>query len=123
MYARCPASPSSTGSDSSGYPASTHARQTRLSRWSDGSDRYRLRRTVTRDVPTVRRVELPLEAVPNFSEGRDRSTLEAIEAALAAHVRVLDVHVDADHHRSVFTVVGSDAALEEALLAAVGAAI
>ena len=62
---------------------------------------------------------LPLESVPNFSEGRDRATIDAIEAALAAHARVLDVHADADHNRSVFTVVGEDVALVEALVAAV----
>jgi glutamate formiminotransferase len=68
-------------------------------------------------------VELPLESVPNFSEGRDRSTIEAIEAALAAHAEVLDVHADADHNRSVFTLVGSEEALGDALLAAVACAI
>jgi glutamate formiminotransferase len=62
---------------------------------------------------------LPLESVPNFSEGRDRSTIDAIGAALAARARLLDVHADADHHRSVFTVVGDDEALVEALLAGV----
>ncbi len=43
---------------------------------------------------------LPLEAVPNFSEGRDRATIDAIGEALAAHARLLDVHSDADHNRS-----------------------
>ena len=62
---------------------------------------------------------LPLEAVPNFSEGRDRATIAALERALAAHAELLDVHVDADHNRSVFTVVGEDAALVDALLAAI----
>jgi glutamate formiminotransferase / 5-formyltetrahydrofolate cyclo-ligase len=67
-------------------------------------------------------VELPLESVPNVSEGRDAETVSAIGAALAAHARLLDTHVDADHHRSVFTLVGSDAGLEEALVAGVAAA-
>lgn len=62
---------------------------------------------------------LPLESVPNFSEGRDRATIDAIGAALAAHARLLDVHADADHNRSVFTVVGSEDELVEALVAAV----
>jgi glutamate formiminotransferase len=62
---------------------------------------------------------LPLESVPNFSEGRDRTTIDAIGAALATHARLLDVHADADHNRSVFTVVGSEHQLLEALLAAV----
>jgi glutamate formiminotransferase len=62
---------------------------------------------------------LPLESVPNFSEGRDRATIDAIGAALAAHARLLDVHADADHNRSVFTVVGSEDELVAALVGAV----
>jgi len=62
---------------------------------------------------------LPLESVPNFSEGRDESTIEALGQALSQDIRLLDVHSDVDHHRSVFTVVGQDDALVEALLAAV----
>jgi glutamate formiminotransferase / 5-formyltetrahydrofolate cyclo-ligase len=62
---------------------------------------------------------LPLESVPNFSEGRDRATIDAIGAALSGRVRLLDVHTDPDHNRSVFTVVGEDAALADALAAAV----
>jgi glutamate formiminotransferase len=62
---------------------------------------------------------LPLESVPNFSEGRDAVTIDAIAAALATHTRLLDVHADADHNRSVFTVVGSERELVEGLLAAV----
>jgi len=58
----------------------------------------------------------PLEAVPNFSEGRDRLTIEAIGEALAEYARVLDVHSDADHNRSVYTLVGSEEELVEALL-------
>jgi glutamate formiminotransferase len=61
--------------------------------------------------------------VPNFSEGRDGATVDALGSALAAHARVLDVHVDADHNRSVFTLVGDEAALPDALLAAVRVAI
>ena len=62
---------------------------------------------------------LPLESVPNFSEGRDAVTIDAIGAALATHARLLDVHADPDHNRSVFTVVGSEHQLVEGLLAAV----
>jgi glutamate formiminotransferase len=62
---------------------------------------------------------LPLESVPNFSAGRERTTIDAIGAALASHARLLDVHADADHNRSVFTLVGEDAELVEALVAAV----
>jgi glutamate formiminotransferase len=64
----------------------------------------------------------PLEAVPNFSEGRDRSTIDAIAEALAAHARLLDVHADPDHNRSVFTLVGSEQELVAALLAGVALA-
>jgi glutamate formiminotransferase len=67
-------------------------------------------------------VPFPLEAVPNFSEGRSAETVDALRAALAAHARVLDVHVDPDHHRSVFTVVGQEAELIEALTAGVACA-
>jgi glutamate formiminotransferase len=62
---------------------------------------------------------LPLESVPNFSEGRDRSTIEAIAAALGSHARLLDLHSDADHNRSVFTLVGDEEELVRALVAAV----
>jgi glutamate formiminotransferase / 5-formyltetrahydrofolate cyclo-ligase len=62
---------------------------------------------------------LPLESVPNFSEGRDRATIDAIGAALSRRVRLLDVHMDPDHNRSVFTVVGEEAALVDALVTAV----
>jgi glutamate formiminotransferase len=65
---------------------------------------------------------LPLESVPNFSEGRDRATIAAIGEALAGGVRLLDVHSDPDHNRSVYTLVGRDELLVEALLAGVGVA-
>jgi glutamate formiminotransferase len=64
-------------------------------------------------------VELPLEAVPNFSVGRDRAAIEALGDALAAHATVLDVHADVDHNRSVFTLVGGQDALVDALLAGI----
>ncbi|HEY2326724.1 MAG TPA: glutamate formimidoyltransferase [Gaiellaceae bacterium] len=66
---------------------------------------------------------LPLESVPNFSEGRDRATIEAISAALDTHARLLDVHADADHNRSVFTLVGDEVDLVAALLAGIGVAV
>jgi len=65
---------------------------------------------------------LPLESVPNFSEGRDHAAVDAIGAALAQHARILDVHVDADHNRSVFTIVGGDAEIVDALLAGIACA-
>jgi glutamate formiminotransferase len=66
---------------------------------------------------------LPLEAVPNFAEGRDAATIEAIGAALERHARVLDRHVDADHHRCVFTLVAAPAGLVDALADAVAVAV
>jgi glutamate formiminotransferase/glutamate formiminotransferase/formiminotetrahydrofolate cyclodeaminase len=67
-------------------------------------------------------VELPLEAVPNFSEGRDRDTIDALAAALSQHADLLDVHSDPDHNRSVFTLVAGDKPLEDALVAGVACA-
>jgi len=60
--------------------------------------------------------------VPNFSEGRDRETIDAIAHALSRGVRLLDVHGDSDHNRCVFTLVGQDEPLVEALLAAIAVA-
>jgi glutamate formiminotransferase len=67
-------------------------------------------------------VALPLESVPNFSEGRDSATIDALATALAGRVELLDVHADADHNRSVFTVVGEQEELVDALLAAIACA-
>jgi glutamate formiminotransferase len=64
-------------------------------------------------------VHLPLESVPNFSEGRDQATLDALASSLSVHARLLDVHADADHNRSVFTVVAGEDDLVEALLAGI----
>jgi glutamate formiminotransferase / 5-formyltetrahydrofolate cyclo-ligase len=65
---------------------------------------------------------LPLEAVPNFSEGRDRATIDAIGEALGAHARLLDVHSDEDHNRSVYTLVGAKDELVAALIAGIACA-
>jgi glutamate formiminotransferase len=67
-------------------------------------------------------VRLPLESVPNFSEGRKRATLDALAGALSARARLLDVHADADHNRSVFTLVADEDDLLAALLAGVACA-
>ncbi len=59
-----------------------------------------------------------LVAVPNVSEGRDRAALDAVGAAFeAGGARWLDLHADADHHRSVFTLAGEPGALGRALAA------
>lgn len=53
-----------------------------------------------------------LVAVPNVSEGRDAATIASLTAAVGAPgVRVLDVHTDAIHNRSVITAAGDAAAL------------
>jgi glutamate formiminotransferase len=66
-----------------------------------------------------------LMAVPNFSEGRDTATVQAISTALTAggRVRLLDVHSDADHHRSVHTLAGEPGALSGALLTGASEAV
>ena len=60
-----------------------------------------------------------LESVPNFSEGRDQGTIDALAEALSARARVLDVHADPDHNRSVFTLVGEEDELADSLVAGV----
>jgi glutamate formiminotransferase len=59
-----------------------------------------------------------LLAVPNVSEGRDRAAIDQIGEAFGA--RLLDIHADPDHHRSVFTVAGAPGELSHQV--AVGAA-
>jgi glutamate formiminotransferase len=53
------------------------------------------------------------EAVPNFSEGRDHATISRITEAVRAvpDVRVLDLHSDPDHNRSVLTFAGEEDAV------------
>jgi len=62
-----------------------------------------------------------VECVPNFSEGRDTATLDALRAAITSvpGVRLLDVQADASHHRSVFTFVAPPDAAAEAAFRAV----
>src|SRR6267378_4862840 len=61
-----------------------------------------------------------VECVPNFSEGRNAATIEALRTALTRvpGVRLLDAQSDAAHNRSVFTFVASPDASVEAALAA-----
>lgn len=65
-----------------------------------------------------------LESVPNFSEGRRPDVIERIVAAARAveEARVLDLHSDADHNRSVLTLVGPPEAVAEAAFRAAEAA-
>ncbi|MBI4538704.1 MAG: glutamate formiminotransferase, partial [Gemmatimonadetes bacterium] len=60
-----------------------------------------------------------LEAVPNFSEGRDLGVVRGIvEAVAGAGADVLDWSADPDHHRSVVTFVGDPPTVERAAVAA-----
>jgi glutamate formiminotransferase / formiminotetrahydrofolate cyclodeaminase len=65
-----------------------------------------------------------VECVPNFSEGRDRSVLDQIIAAIqsVAGLCIMDVEMDADHHRSVITFVGEKETVGEGALRAIGKA-
>jgi glutamate formiminotransferase / 5-formyltetrahydrofolate cyclo-ligase len=56
-----------------------------------------------------------LVAVPNVSEGRDRAVLERLEASVAP-ARVLDLHVDPDHNRSVLTLAARQGELASGLV-------
>jgi len=60
-----------------------------------------------------------IECVPNFSEGRDRSVIDAIVAAIDAidGVEVLDVDPGEATNRTVVTFAGTPEAVEEAALA------
>jgi glutamate formiminotransferase / formiminotetrahydrofolate cyclodeaminase len=64
-----------------------------------------------------------VECVPNFSEGRDRARVDAIVAAMKMDgVYLLDREMDADHNRSVITLVGEREPLQEAVIRGVGKA-
>jgi glutamate formiminotransferase len=65
-----------------------------------------------------------VECVPNFSEGRNPATIRRIEEAIASvsGARILDTHIDPDHHRSVITFVGFPGRVEEAAVRAAGVA-
>jgi glutamate formiminotransferase len=66
-----------------------------------------------------------VECVPNFSEGADEATLEALTAAVE-HVGgswLLDHSADPDHGRSVFTLAGYPGRVMAAMEAAVEVAI
>jgi glutamate formiminotransferase / 5-formyltetrahydrofolate cyclo-ligase len=63
-----------------------------------------------------------LVAVPNVSEGRDRSVLERLAESVAP-ARVLDLHVDADHNRAVFTLAARQGELARGLVRLAKAAV
>ena len=66
-----------------------------------------------------------IECVPNFSEGRNAQTVDAIGQAIAsvAQVRVLRSETDADHNRSVITFAGTPEAVRQAALRGIAEAV
>src|SRR6266699_1770082 len=64
-----------------------------------------------------------VQCVPNFSEGRNKSIVDAIvDAMTLPGVYLLDRGMDADHNRSVITLVGDREAIAEAAIRGVGKA-
>jgi glutamate formiminotransferase len=64
-----------------------------------------------------------VECVPNFSEGRDKSKVDAIvDAMKMPGVYLLDREMDSDHNRCVITLVGQREAIQEAAIRGVGKA-
>ena len=59
-----------------------------------------------------------VECVPNFSEGRNKSVVQAIAAEISRDrgIRLLDQEMNADHNRSVITFVGEPEAVLEAAI-------
>jgi glutamate formiminotransferase/glutamate formiminotransferase/formiminotetrahydrofolate cyclodeaminase len=59
-----------------------------------------------------------LLTIPNVSEGRDADVIAAIGAAFCSSgARLLDVHSDPDHHRTVYTLAGALDEIVPALVA------
>ena len=65
-----------------------------------------------------------IECVPNFSEGRDASKVDALVDVMRGvpGVFVLDRESDADHNRSVITLAGEPYSVAEAVLRGIGKA-
>ncbi len=58
-----------------------------------------------------------IECIPNFSEGKNRKKINAIVSAIKnSHpdIKILDVHCDPDHNRSVITFLGNREAVKKA---------
>jgi glutamate formiminotransferase len=66
-----------------------------------------------------------VECVPNFSEGRDASKVDAIVQTMLSvpEVVVLDRELDSDHNRSVITIVGPPESVADAAVRAVEKAV
>src|SRR5438093_11036786 len=64
-----------------------------------------------------------VECVPNFSEGRNKSKVDAIvDAMKVPGVYLLARGMDADHNRCVITLAGEREAVQEAAIRGVGKA-
>jgi len=63
-----------------------------------------------------------VECVPNFSEGKRQNVLEELIKS-ASPAKLLDMQSDSDHNRSVMTLVGSPGELKEAAISFTGRAI
>src|SRR5215510_9327936 len=64
-----------------------------------------------------------VECVPNFSEGRNKAVVDSIvEAMKIPGVYLLDREMDADHNRSVITLLGDRENIAEAVIRGVGKA-
>jgi glutamate formiminotransferase / formiminotetrahydrofolate cyclodeaminase len=64
-----------------------------------------------------------VECVPNFSEGRDKTKVDAIvDAMKMPGVYLLDREMDSDHNRCVITLVGDREAIQESAIRGVGKA-
>jgi len=63
-----------------------------------------------------------LVAVPNVSEGRDEGAVEGMEGRFAPAL-FLDIHVDRDHGRSVYTLAAPQGELSDGLVSGAGAVI
>ncbi|VBB05168.1 ftcd: glutamate formiminotransferase [Lucifera butyrica] len=66
-----------------------------------------------------------VECIPNFSEGRRTTVIEAIAGAIkeVPGVILLDYSADASHNRSVFTLVGTPEQVKKAVLQAAQQAV
>lgn len=62
-----------------------------------------------------------IECIPNFSEARRSVVLEKIKNSIiqVKNTKLLDIHSDVDHNRSVFTFIGSPTSVEEAAFNAI----
>jgi len=62
-----------------------------------------------------------IECIPNFSEARRSVVLEKIKNSIiqVKSTKLLDIHSDVDHNRSVFTFIGSPSSVEDSAFNAI----